>query len=219
MYKRLAKILPIIAVLVLPLVAINLLYVKPSLEYLDYQLKHDTAATKLFRKALYGTPEDLVRLEQMTHEDSSLANAMVRNVYRREAIKVSGVQLEDPNADLSKIDTQKIDGLVLQAMREYSDLELMAVLGQVREVWDSRLPTALSISPYVDNALKISAMSTFSAEQKAEIESCYEKLQDKFSNPLWILANMRSIGTCSQYRGDSGELLELAVSGFPDQGE
>lgn len=182
-----------------------IVFFKPLMTFTSYKVAFTADVLQVFNSAKPEGSDGRIRLEQMTHQDSGVANVILQSFYRFDAIKNSGIDLKDPNADLSKVDTRKIDELVLQATREYTDFELKTVLEYSREIWDESLKPlesdveGIKLSTSIINKNKIDHLTTLSQGQKNELATCYEKLEDKLSNPLKLLINIHSIGTCSPY--------------------
>lgn len=176
-------------------------FFKPIMAFLSYKVEMTAEVLETYGPARKEGSPSRIKLEQFTHQDSAVANMMLQSIYQNDAIAKSGIDLKDQQADLGKVDTSKTDELVLQAVREYTDLELMTVLRYSRNIWDE------SAKPYNDpklnttviNREKIDHLTALTKEQKDDLSSCYKKLEEKFSNPFSYLIHLRSIGTCSPY--------------------
>lgn len=181
-------------------------YFKPTFEHLGLKEKQALEIMMIYPDAKSEGSSGRIRLEQLSHEDSFIAVVMLESLYISDSVKKSGIRLEDQDADLSKIDTSGRDRLVLQAYREYSDLELKYVLSSNSQLLsldpdkeaDSDIAEFPNISTKLKNNIRLQYSTSLTKEQKSELLACKEKLDEKFSNAFWILANLRSHGTCSK---------------------
>lgn len=195
---------------------------KPMFAYLAYKANQTVAVVEVYDTAKVAGSDGRIKLEQMTHQDSGLANIILQALYRADAIKSSGIDLKLSNADTSTVDTKKADELVLQAMREYSDYELLFVLRAASDVWDEGSKPLglgegddeLNYSQSIKNKSKIDHSSTLTKEQKDEISACHKKLDETFSNPVLLLINLRTVGSCSPYAGKEPTFLGTYSSMF-----
>lgn len=182
-------------------------FFKPLLAFTTYKVELTSAVLQAYEPAKVEGSEGRIKLEQLSHQDSGVANIILKSLYRNEAIKESGIDLKDPQADISKVDTRKVDELVLQAMREYTDLELKTVLQSNSDIWDgSSKPLGsrdgdeeFNFSVSMINKSKIDHLTTLTQGQKDELAACYKKLDEKFSNPFMLLIHLRAVGTCTPY--------------------
>ncbi|MBI6885779.1 hypothetical protein [Pseudomonas putida] len=190
-------------------------FLKPCLEYTGYKANQAFEAIEVYEKAKEGDQQGLIALEQMTHMDSYLANIFLQQIYLGDSIAKSGINIDDEYADLGKVDTSKSDNLILQALREYSDMELRMVLSANAGKWSTdkqkmtdQLATMSGAKPSVRNRLILEYTTTMTDTQKEMLSACYKKLNEKLSNPVWIMANLRSIGTCSSYSANAFDILK-----------
>lgn len=184
--------------------AFHYLWAKPTYEYAEYKLNKISEALVAFDTARNGDEKAIRRMEQLTHEDSGWATyVMLAGIYKKQAIDASGIDLNDPHANLDLVDLSKSDELVLQAMREENDLELYNLLYSVRGAFDNEESArneahVADFDQKIINRSKLDNKSTFSQETKDRLLTCYKTLDERFSHPFTRVLDVRAIGACSE---------------------
>jgi hypothetical protein len=202
--KKVARIATSLSMTAATAVAIHFLWTKPTFEYLDYRQSKAVELINTYDQAAKGDQQAIRRIEQLTHEGTGyLSYAMLSSIYKKEAIESSGIRLRDPDANLDLVNLEKPDELILQAMREEIDLELLIILRNNRSKFDDAARTqsledVATLPPLTANQVKLDAKSTFDQATKDKLLTCYKKLEEKFSHQLNLLLDMRSIGACSR---------------------
>lgn len=201
----------------------HIAFFKPLIEFIDFKTYQAADTVRAYDGARKGDPESLKRMVQLTHEDSGIAYIFLSAIYRNDAIKASGIDLKDPEAKLETVDFTQADQLVFQALREASDMELNFILMATSEAWSedglSKMTNgaeSMTVSTGIKNRIKLDGHSSFTAEQKTELQACSKKLTEKFSNPYWSILNIRSLGTCSKHPGDGSFAKLLSLSSIFD---
>jgi hypothetical protein len=180
----------------------HFLVFQPLFIELDKAAKKTTEVGQLFTPARDGDPVAMARLEQMTHENSGLAYLVLMAIERKHAIKASGVDLNDPHANIGSIDVTKTDALLMQAMRELSDLELVYVLRSQSSAFDSteqakERELTKDESVLIRNHTELDTRSTLDQATKDGLLSCRDKLAKKYDSVAISLLNLHTSGTCS----------------------
>lgn len=175
---------------------------KPLFEDLDRWAKKTSEVEHLYKPASEGDPASLARLEQITHENNGLAYLMMISIERKNAIKASGIDLMAPDANVEAIDVSKTQALLLQAMRELSDLELYGVLKEESPMFDKEqrdLYIRFDVNSHVwtKNTNRYVWHSTLDKATQDRLLHCKNKLESTYNNTLLAVLNLRARGACS----------------------
>lgn len=196
------------------------LFFKSWFEYVGYQQNVTFRAAKLYEQVRDSNDQAAMKeLENLSHQNNAIAAAFLSSLYKREAIKNSGIDMKDPDADVSKVDSGKIDSLILQAIREYNDEQLLMFLDTTNSRWrldsDSALKENLSklesYSTSVKNSVKLEYSTTLSQEQRTDIEACFNTLKKEDRQSYFSILTSRTTGSCTEFKGDSVAILKETI--------
>jgi hypothetical protein len=181
--------------------ATHFLFMKPAVEELAFKIQGATESAQLYGKVREGDAKALERLEQMTHERSALSYLFLDALYIKQAIKDAGIDLNVPNPNFEKADLSKSSALILQAVRELDDQDLLTVLNASDERFDPERQAQLLADvsgerSALKNSKKLDTLSTFDQPTKDKLLACHKKLKAKFTNDFSKLLYMRSHGAC-----------------------
>lgn len=196
----------------------DIIYFEPLFKDIDYKLSNSLKAVEEFPKAAKGDQESIARLERLSHKNLSVAYLMLDSIYRTDALKAAGVDMNDPNASFDSVDLSKSRDLILRAVDEIGDFELLLLL-QSAEVQfdDSKRDTMLAgvddlgTGEIIKNQIKFSAKSAFDQATRERLKSCKARLDEKFSNRIMLLVYFRDYGFCTDTPPDGSfkRMLEL----------
>lgn len=178
------------------------LVIKPYLQWFDHKISVSDETIANLAQAEKGDEQALQNLVNLSHRDNYRPYLILDTLYRNDAIKKAGVNLESTELDLSGVNTDKNDQLLVQAMKEVSDYELFKILDNSRQVFDGfqhliDVSDAKLVSTSAGNYVESLGLTKLSQDQRDEMLSCYKELKGKFSNKFLKFLNYRSIGTCS----------------------
>lgn len=178
---------------------------KPLFEAIDYKRTNIIEVIDIYSPASKGDQKALDRLEVLSHKDVSIAYVMLNMIYRAEALKKAGVDLDDPKATFESIDLSKSNAIILRAVEEASDLELLSILTSADELFDDTernrmLADAdeMNVSSNIKNRVKFQIYSTFDQQTKEQLTACKLKLEEKFKNKWTFITNFHSVGACTK---------------------
>ena len=186
------------------IVITHFLVFKPMFETIDYKITNTQEVFKVYSLASKGDQKALDRLEQLSHKDVSSAYVMLGMIYREDALQKAGIDLKDPNASFDSVDLSKSNAVILRAVEELRDLELLNVLRDSEALFNDadrdRIINNIKdaeISAGLKNRAKFSAYSTFDRATKDQLSACKLKLEEKFTNEWTFIINFHSFGSCT----------------------
>lgn len=187
------------------IVITHFLVFKPVFETTDYKLTNTQEVFKVYSQASKGDQKALDRLEQLSHKDVSSAYVMLGMIYRDDALEQASVDLKDPNASFDSVDLSKSNAVILRAVEELRDLELLNVLRDSEALFNDadrdRIVNNIKdadISTSLKNRAKFRAYSTFDQATKDQLSACKLKLEEKFKNEWTFIINFHSFGSCTK---------------------
>lgn len=196
------------------------LFFKSWFEYVGYQQNVTFKAAKLYEQVRDSNDQAAMRdLEKLSHQNNAVAALFLSSLYKREAIEDSGIDMKDPDADTSKVNGEKIDSLILQAMQEYNDEELWVFLNGTSSRWrlDSdavlkeRLSALEKYSTSIKNSVKLEYSTTLSQEQRSAAEACFNILNKVDRQSYLSISSSRTTGSCTEFKGDSVAILRETI--------
>lgn len=183
----------------------HFLVFKPVFEIIDYKLTNTLEVIDVYALASKGDQKALDRLEQLSHKDVSTAYVMLNMLYREGALKKADVDMADPKAIFEAVDLGKSNAVILRAVEEARDIELLSVLRNSSEQFDDterdRILSALDdaeVSTTLKNRAKFRVYSTFDQQTKDQLTACKAKLEEKFSDEWKFIINLHSFGSCTK---------------------
>jgi hypothetical protein len=181
--------------------ATHFFFMKPAVEEAAFKMQSSAESMSLYKAAREGDQKAFERLEQMTHEGSLMSYVLLDSMYTKQAIKDAGIDMNSPNPNLESVDLSKSSNLILQAVRELDDQDLLFLLNASDERFDPErqaklLADAPDERPAVKNSNKLDTLSTFDQPTKDKLLACNKKLKEKFPNDFYKLLYMRSHGAC-----------------------
>lgn len=186
-------------------VVTHYLVFKPLFEAIDYKRTNIIEVIEVYSPASKGDQKALDRLEVLSHKDVSIAYVMLNMIYRAEALKKTGVDMDDPKATFESLDLSKSNAIILRAVEEASDLELLSILRSADELFDDAernrmLADAdeMSVSTNIKNRIKFQIYSTFDQQTKDQLTACKLKLEEKFKHQWAFFTNFHSVGACTK---------------------
>lgn len=187
------------------IVITHYLVFKPLFEAIDYKRTNILEVIEIYSPASKGDQKALDRLEVLSHKDVSIAYVMLNMIYRAEALKKAGVDLDDPKATFESLDLSKSNAIILRAVEEASDLELLSILRSSEDLFDDAernrmLADAdeMSVSTNIKNRIKFQVYSTFDQQTKDQLTACKLKLDEKFKHQWTFITNFHSFGACTK---------------------
>lgn len=187
------------------IVITHFLVFKPLFEAIDYKLTNTIEVIEIYKPASKGDQKALDRLEVLSHKDVSIAYVMLNMIYRAEELKKAGVDMDDPKATFESLDLSKSNAVILRAVDEASDLELLSLLRSADDLFnDAERDQALgnldemSVSTNIKNRIRFQVYSTFDQQTKEQLTACKLKLEEKFKNQWTFITNFHSVGACTK---------------------
>ncbi|WP_408601522.1 hypothetical protein [Pseudomonas sp. PLMAX] len=187
------------------IVLTHYLVFKPLFEAIDYKLTNTIEVIDVYKQASKGDQKALDRLEQLSHKDVSTAYVMLNILYREDALKKAGVDMTNPKATFEAVDLSKSNTVILRAVEEARDLELLSVLRNSEELFNDterdRIFSGLDdaeVSTTLKNRAKFSVYSTFDQQTKDQLTACKLKLDEKFKHQWAFFTNFHSFGACTK---------------------
>lgn len=199
---------------------------KPIVDESAFKVLIAEETSKLFKPAIDGDAKALEGLERFAHEDSMLAYLFLTSIYERKADKAAGININEPNQNFEAVDYSKSSNLILQAVRELDDADLLYVLTAYRGKFDPELQTKLTSKTDWDsirsqNFARRETISSFDQPTKEKLLACHKKLKEKLPNELYKMLYNRSHGACLdnpvdltplKYWGFSAEMISQTVA-------
>ncbi|MBI6885778.1 hypothetical protein [Pseudomonas putida] len=196
------------------------LFFKSWFEYVGYQQNVTIRAAKLYEQVRDSNDQAAMRdLEKLSHQNNAIAALFLSSLYKKEAITKSGINMKDPDADTSKVNGEKIDSLILQAMQEYNDEELWVFLSGTSSRWrldadvvlKEKLSALEKYSTSIKNSVKLEYSTTLSQEQRSAAEACFNILSKVDRQSYLSILSARTTGSCTEFKGDSEAILKETI--------
>jgi len=210
------------------IVLTHYLVFKPVFEIIDYKLTNTLEVFEIYPQASKGDQKALDRLEQLTHKDVSSAYVLLSTLYREDALKRAGVDMTDPKASFEAVDLSKSNAVILRAVEESRDMELLSVLRNSDDLFNNterdRMLSGLDeseLSTTLKNRIKFQVYSTFDQQTKDQLTACKLKLEEKFSDEWKFMINFHSFGACTKNPPDGSikRIMEINKGQFTAQPE
>ena len=190
----------------------------PILEAIDYKATNTEEVFQIYPQASSGDQKALDRLEQLTHKDTSSAYTILGMIYRKDALKQAGVDMKDPNANFQSVDLSKSNELIMRAVEELRDLELLIVLRYSEEQYNDKKSDAIlsgltekTLPTEIKNKIRFLTYSTLDQQMKDQLNDCRVKLEEKFKNEVKFLINFNSVGACTKNPPDGSISRSLDI--------
>lgn len=178
---------------------------RPILQDIDYKVTNTSEVFQIYPQASSGDQKALDRLEQLTHKDTSSAYTVLGMIYRKDALKQAGVDMNDPNVDFLPVDLSKSNELIMRAVEELRDLELLIVLRYSEQLYNNEKSdkilsglTEKTLPTEIKNKIRFVTYSTLDQQIKDQLRDCKAKLEEKFKNEVNFLINFNSFGSCTK---------------------
>lgn len=185
-------------------IVLSLLYLvsKPIFESGDYYLRTLGAMSSAYDNK----DKTLAEFERLSYRNNGVVFMALDAEYRIQALKSSGIDMEIPQESFDSVDLTKSDALLLRAIDQLSDVELLMVLKAKEIRFDEakaedrrKNPGKCDKSPVrCSNYVNFDQFSKLDQDTKARLRACKIKLQEKLPNRLMSIVNMNSYGTCTE---------------------
>lgn len=189
--------------LVLIILTLLTLWMKPMVETARNEAQNTIRTGAMFCELK--AEDTLAKIEKRSYRNSWVAFYGLNNVYRQDALKKSGVDLEVPNASFDSVDLSKPNDLFPRAIEQLSDVQLLYLLKNTDYLFDDEAAKAKTLAKEEcfektvkgQNLLRFLVHSSFDQATKDNLKACKVKLEDKLSNDFYISINLHSFGTCT----------------------
>ncbi|WP_338924684.1 hypothetical protein V0M98_34260 (plasmid) [Pseudomonas silesiensis] len=201
----LKQALDVVAQVLLALIIFTLfiLWMKPLIETTHNEAKNHIRTGAMFCELK--AEDTIAKIEKRSYRNSWVAFYGLNNVYRQDALKKSGVDLEVPNASFDSVDLSKPNDLFPRAIEQLSDVQLLYLLKNTDYLYDDAAAKEKILASQEcfkktvngQNRLQFLVHNSFDQATKDNLKACKVKLEDKLSNTFYEMMNQHSFGTCT----------------------
>jgi hypothetical protein len=175
--------------------------VKPVFDEAAFKIRVAEETSNLFRPALDGDAKAIEGLERFAQEGSMLSYLFLNAIYDKQAIKAAGIDIKEPNPNFESVDFTKSSNLILQAVHQLDDDDLLYVLSGMRGKFDPIRQSELLAETPGDNTRsknisKSETFSTFDQQTKDRLLACHQKLKKKLPNRFYRMWYVNARGAC-----------------------
>jgi hypothetical protein len=180
-----------------------LLWMKPLIETTNYQAQSAIRTGAPFCD--FKDEDRIAKIEKLSFRNNWVPFYGLNNIYRHDALKKSGIDLDAPNASFDSVDLSKPNDLFPRAIEQLSDFQLLNLLKRTEHLYDDAAAKEKTLASQEcfektvkgQNLLKFLVHSSLDQATKDNLKACKVKLEDKFSNTFYEMMNLHSFGTCT----------------------